>query len=80
MPTDAERLDFLGKQLKWGDCFMVQNMDAGDLYVRPWRYDNQSFNTLPAKTVYQTIREAIDGAMRGDPVGIAYASTSGAKS
>lgn len=65
MPTDKERVDFLGSQLKWGDCFVVQHLDSGDVYVRPWRYVNQSGRS-PGELVGQTIRDTIDAAMRAE--------------
>jgi len=68
LKKDAERLTFLDSQRKWGDCFAVQYLDSGDVYVRPWRYANQSITYSDgrrphaATVVAQTIREAIDDA------------------
>jgi len=69
LKKDAERLTFLDSQRKWGDCFAVQYLDSGDVYVRPWRYANQSITYSDgrrphaATVVAQTIREAIDAAL-----------------
>jgi hypothetical protein len=69
--SDTDRLDFLQSQLgRWGDCFAMMNLDDGSVYPRPWRYANQTRDRLPAATVYPTIRQAIDGAMRGEPTGL----------
>lgn len=56
---DTARLDFLDSQRKWGDCFMVQDIDSGDVYVRPWRYKNQQ-GQWQARIVASNIRAAID--------------------
>jgi hypothetical protein len=61
--TDAERLNFLEAQRKWGDCFAIQHLDSGDVYVRPWRYALQSMELLAAPIVAQTLRETIDAAL-----------------
>jgi hypothetical protein len=55
---DSARLDFLDSQRKWGDCFMAQDLDSGDVYVRPWRSQNQA--RWPARIVASDIRTAID--------------------
>ena len=62
-PTDTECLDWLDSQRRWGDCFAVQDLDCGDVYIRPWRYQNQS-GQFAARLVGQTIRDAIAAAMR----------------
>lgn len=65
---DTARLDFLGSQRKWGDCFMVQDLDSGDVYVRPWRSQNQA--RWPARIVASDIRTAIDLARATSTKGV----------
>jgi hypothetical protein len=62
-PTDTQRLNFLDSQRHWGDCFVVQPLDSGDVYVRPWRMENQS-GRFKMDIVGPTIRDVIDTAMR----------------
>lgn len=66
---DTERLDWLESQLKygWGDGFVMQAMDSGGQYVRPWRKANEALYPPDPKSkagVWQAdIRTAIDEAM-----------------
>jgi hypothetical protein len=59
---DTARLDFLDAQRKWGDGFAVMDLDSGDVYVRPWRYANQS-GKWPARLIAPSIRAVIDAEM-----------------
>lgn len=74
LAKDAERLNFLEAQRKWGDCFAIQHLDSGDVYVRPWRYALQSMELLAAPIVAQTLRETIDAALAAQekPAGLKF--------
>lgn len=61
---DTTRLNFLESQRKWGDCFAVMDLDSGDVYVRPWKIDNQSHpGRFAARLVATTMRDVIDAEM-----------------
>lgn len=70
--TDTERLDWLESQLKhgWGDGFVMQRLDSGAQYVRPWKKELEAMKHMEPdlKTgvgLWQKdIRTAIDEAIR----------------
>jgi hypothetical protein len=66
---DAERLDYLDRQRKWGDGFAFMHMDSGDVYVRPWRSINAQIESVRDIVNYPTVRAAIDAAIANEVKG-----------